>query len=75
MFRLSKKCGLAAFIVVLGLSSMSWHQAQCDAKEVCLADDINVNWRHWILGSDNSQFHFVDLLELLYRPSRDSWSE
>ncbi|WP_345317351.1 hypothetical protein [Ferrimonas gelatinilytica] len=54
---------------------MSWHQAQCDAKEVCLADDINVNWRHWILGSDNSQFHFVDLLELLYRPSRDSWSE
>ncbi len=75
MFRLRKKWVITAFIAAWIGSLINWQQDQCEGGAPCLASELSVNWRQWALGSDSSQIHFVELLELLYRPARDAWSE
>ncbi|WP_067665894.1 hypothetical protein [Ferrimonas marina] len=40
----------------------------CEEDTRCLQETATLKWHQWITGSGSSQFHFVDLLELLYRP-------
>lgn len=37
----------------------------CQNQPTCDAIVKTLNWGDWLLGSSSTQFHFIDLLELL----------
>jgi len=37
----------------------------CQNQPTCEAIVKTLNWGDWLLGSSSTQFHFIDLLELL----------
>ncbi|GAA4900684.1 hypothetical protein [Ferrimonas pelagia] len=57
---------LTGAAALLALSAYGWLQQECTGT--CLQAEAKLKWHQWIAGSDSGQIHFVDLLELLYRP-------
>ncbi|MBY5923219.1 hypothetical protein [Ferrimonas balearica] len=69
--RRGTKRGLLVLTGVLALAAtgVTLHHNNCDGAETvaqCAAQS-SLTWQKWLVGrSGSSQFHFVDLLELLY---------
>ncbi|MBY5992100.1 hypothetical protein [Ferrimonas balearica] len=58
--------GTAGFLLASGVTV---HHLQCHDRALTAqcSTATALNWRNWLVGkSGSSQFHFVDLLELLY---------
>ncbi|MBW3140353.1 hypothetical protein [Ferrimonas balearica] len=56
-------------VLALAATGVTLHHHRCDdAQSVAqCAAQSPLNWHNWLVGrSGSSQFHFVDLLELLY---------
>ncbi|MBY6187818.1 hypothetical protein KUV89_14445 [Marinobacter hydrocarbonoclasticus] len=69
--RIGKKRGVLVLTgaLVLVAAGMTLHHQRCDGTQsmkACAAQS-GLNWHTWLVGrGGSSQFHFVDLLELLY---------
>ncbi len=56
-------------IVMLAAAGFTLHHDRCDGSETVAqcAAQTTLSWQNWLVGrGSSSQFHFVDLLELLY---------